>query len=112
MGSIIRAVCKSCGYEKELKLGGGKLDFHYYCAFPALNKTMKQIEERNIYQRDRDKKNPSHILFYDDKTLIDKKSIRSKDHLQWGKYTLYDANYYCPKCKKFDVKFHFWGCFD
>jgi len=86
MGSLIKAVCENCGYETELTLGGGMRDFESNCSFPALNKTMNRIEERNIFKREKEKNNPSHILFYDSKSLVDKKSIRSKDHLQWDKY--------------------------
>jgi hypothetical protein len=62
MGSLIRAVCENCGYEKELKLGGGMFDTNYYFGFPALNKAMNRIEGRNIFKRDRDKKNFPHYF--------------------------------------------------
>ncbi|MFW5983086.1 MAG: hypothetical protein ACOCQ4_01190 [bacterium] len=112
MGSLIKAVCENCGYETELHLGGGMMDFDTNCSFPALNKSMNRIEERNIFKRDKEKNNPSHILFYDSESLVDKNSIRSKDHLNWDKYRLYDADYYCPKCGKFALKFILTGLFD
>ena len=112
MGSLIKAVCKNCSYETNLKMGGGMMDFASNCSFPALNKTANEIEERNILKRDKEKNNPPNILFYDSKSLVDNKSIRSKEYLGWYNYRLYDANYYCPKCGKFTLQFSFTGLFD
>ena len=81
MGKLIKAVCENCGYETELHLGGGMMDFKTNCSFPALNKSMNRIEERNIFKRDKEKNNPSHIIFYDSKSLVDKNSVRSKTTL-------------------------------
>jgi hypothetical protein len=54
MGSLITAACENCGYEIELALGGGMMNFDMNCSSPALNKTINRIEERNIFKRDKE----------------------------------------------------------
>ncbi len=38
MGSILTAICRDCGFEKEICFGGGMLNFDTVCNVPAVNK--------------------------------------------------------------------------
>ncbi len=51
-------------------------------------------------------------MFYDNEKLLDKKSIRSDETIMWDDYIIYDADYYCPVCKTFGLRFSVESFFD
>ncbi len=113
MGTLIKALCDNCHYEKNTRIGADMMAFDEYFLFPSLNKAMKRIEERNIYKRDREGKNQSHIVFYDDdESLVIRESLGREVELESNEYHLSKGNYYCPECGKYTLRFHFNGIYE
>lgn len=113
MGSIIKGVCQSCHYESEdLYYGGGMMNFTTCCNFPVLDNVGKIIKTENILEKEKlNKLNPNRV-FYDDKSLSDKKLQNRKAFHEWGEFKLYYDGYLCPKCNKFSLGFKETGCWD
>jgi hypothetical protein len=113
MGSIVKGKCYNCGYEtKDLYYGGGFMNFITCCDYPVLDKITKEIIVANIMEREAVIKQNPNLVFYDEKSLSDKK-LRNRDHYhEWGEYKLYNNGYLCPKCDHFSLGFEMSGCWD
>lgn len=47
MGGVVRARCSSCGYERRLALGAGRMSFLTYNAVPVLCHLCRQLTSPN-----------------------------------------------------------------
>ncbi len=112
MGTMIKAACENCRYEVKSSIGGGFMNHETVCDYPAVNTNTGLIETKNIYKRDKENRQEDNIMFYDNEKLLDKKSILSDETIMWDDYIIYDANYYCPVCKTFGLRFSVEGYFD
>ena len=113
MGSIIKGTCKNCGYEtKDLYYGGGFMNFTTCCDYPVLDKVKKEIKVGNIMDREEVIKQNPNLIFYDHKSLSDKKLQNRENYHEWGEYKIYYNGYFCPKCNKFSLGFEMSGCWD
>jgi hypothetical protein len=106
MGSILKGICKNCGYETEdLYYGGGFMNFETYCDFPGIDNEKKVIEMKNIMEREKVNKEYPNFIFYDNESLLDKKLQRKENYHEWSEYKLYSEGYLCPKCNQFNLGF-------
>jgi hypothetical protein len=113
MGTIVKGICKNCGYEtKDLHYGGGFMNFATCCNYPVMNKEEKEIRMANIMDKTEVTKQNPNLVFYDDKSLSDIKLQNKGYYEQWGEYKLYCKGYLCPKCNKFSLGFEGRGCWD
>jgi len=117
MGSIIQAHC-DCGYQREILLGGGMMNFTTYCNFPAYCSKCKGLFEANLFKKELECPDCENndALPYDDDSLCKQKS---KPVFDWnvqdeiGKYLeLTDGKYLCPKCSQYTMSFRHVGCWD
>jgi len=106
MGTILRAVCKKCGYSRTVYFGGGMLDFTEVCNVPALNKETGEFEVKNIL----DKETLSNYIFYNEADMF-KSPNRNRAH-QWGEILLNEQHNFCPECTDFSMDFEAKGLFD
>jgi hypothetical protein len=113
MGSIIKGICKNCGYEtKDLYYGGGFMNFTTCCDYPVLDEKKKEIKMANIMDKEEViKKNPN-LVFYDDESLADRKLQNRENFHEWSEYKIYYEGYFCPKCNQFSLGFDMSGCWD
>jgi len=111
MGSSVIAECK-CGYNLSILIGGGMMNFTTTCYFPCLCKKCEEVVQVNLLSRR--PKCPScrttRLIPYDDSRVIGKMGIN--DIAEWnmqeglGKdLVITDGKYYCPKCKKNNLRF-------
>lgn len=113
MGSILKGICINCGYEtKDLYYGGGMRNFNTSCKFPVLDKVEKEIKMGNIMGRKGVVKQNPNLVFYDDRSLSDRKLQNKDNNEEWREYILYNQGYLCPKCNKFNLGFSGVGCWD
>jgi ribosomal protein L37AE/L43A len=118
MGSIVNAICE-CGFNKEkMYLGGGKRNHNSVCSFPFYCDQCKIIFTVNLY-------NPltncpdcgaDSIISYEDKKINigeGRKVFSWNTRLTLGReLVLTDSKYWCPSCKKYDLKFTSVGRWD
>lgn len=102
----LKGICKNCSYFKTTFCGSYLMNItekikKFY--FPALNKERNQIIAGNIYLREKETK--KGILFYDSELLINKESKTDKIIFSCNYGTIYDAEYFCPSCKKHSLYF-------
>jgi ribosomal protein S27AE len=108
MGTIIEAKC-ICGFTNEMFLGGGKLSFQTYAAFPYYCKSCKSLFVENFLAENKSCKKCSStdILPYYDDTL--RSHASNKEIFGWNvdKFTLKltDDKYLCPKCGEYSLIF-------
>ena len=129
MGSVLQSMC-SCGFEsKELSVGGGMMDFEEKCYVPYFCDHCEIVRRINIKT-----KNPNNISETGIRKDIKCSKCRRKvqyygeireytfdtqnDYVfDWKidfeqSYFLQDKLYYCPKCKKLNLKFYSVACWD
>ena len=99
MGNIVATKCRSCGFNNEFRLGGGRFDYQTYCPVPAINKETLEFENINHYEH----KNSDKYLFYSDLVL---KGINNNDKT-FSNFDLYfnEEGNYCPSCKNKTLAF-------
>ena len=107
MGSILVAVCKKCGFEKEIFFGGGMLDFDNVCIIPAVNKKTGKFIIKNYLNKSTYSDN---IIFYNQPEMYS--GVIDEGAHQWCDVYLKRKDNYCPECKGFTLDFEFAGCFD
>jgi len=66
----------------------------------------------NIMDRTEEIKQNPNLVFYDDKSLSDKKIQNEKYFHEWGEHKVYRDGYLCPKCNQFSLGFEGRGCWD
>lgn len=111
MGKIVSAKCNECGYVmNDLFLGGGKLNFQTHCGYPALNQEQTEVVVRNYKNKEEEESNG--FMFYDSKSLYDEESLTKQFVMQNFDTFLYNANYFCPKCRKYSLRFFMTSLWD
>ena len=104
MGSQVKAIC-TCGFKKEIMIGGGMFTFNKIQYFPCLCENCQDIVQVNILEE-----HPSctsckslKVTTYNNKQLIGRKGkievARSFDNV------LTNGSYKCPKCKNNSLHF-------
>jgi hypothetical protein len=110
MGKTFKGVCKKCGYNtKDLYLGGGFFNRSNCCNYPVLKIDNTEIITENYNKKEEIEKDG--YVFYDRDDMSEAGEIRG-DIFNFWEVKLKAANYYCPKCKEYGVKFHFVGMWD
>lgn len=127
MGEILLTKCLSCKYEKRLFVGYSFHDSEKYM-YPCYCKKCKKASTQNI---NKDKfccsscRGP--VTFYGEIKLIEQTLLQSVLELLSKRdteelipeklinnkvYKIDSSKYYCPSCKKIELKFHPNGCWD
>ena len=110
MGSIVKAHC-GCGYEKEMFLGGGMLNFTTHCNFPLYCAQCKILFEGNLFKKKITcpKCGTNDVVPYDSDKLCSRKGERVFDWnatAEIGRVLeLTEGDYICPKCGRFAMSF-------
>lgn len=117
MGSVLIAKC-SCGFESgDLYLGGGFENFSEVCDVPCLCRNCNSLVVKNYLEKYSRCNNCNQLLLYYDNPVL-RKSNKTKgivfdwDNNSKGQFILTNSKYYCPKCKKFKMKFIWTGDWD
>ena len=99
MGNIVATLCRSCGFENEFRIGGGRFNYQTYCPVPAINKETLEFEQINYYEH----KKSDKYLFYSDSVL----KGENKNNRTINNFDLYfnEEGNYCPKCKNKTLAF-------
>jgi hypothetical protein len=107
MGTMIKAKCKHCGFEKKFSFGAGMMDFKTNCAVPAINRETSGFVVLNFFDVGQDQDN---YVFYNDPIM----NLHStgKKSIQWGDVYLGKAENLCPSCKTYNLDFEETGRFD
>ena len=122
MGSMLISQCK-CGLESdELYVGGGMMNFKEECDIPFYCDKCEIVISRNILNEEGIKENnrcPKCRKTVKSYGEIGEDNFESQDEyiFDWGiddekRYFLQNKPYYCPKCKKEEMKFYSTGCWD
>lgn len=100
MGYLLKAICTSCSFNKEVRFGSGMMDMGRTLYVPALDLTSGKMLEININ---------------DDKISLDKYQLYSEpydydnddqdDKYQWGDICIRPKGHKCPKCSKKTLRF-------
>lgn len=104
MGTKTRVSCQ-CGYKSDdILIGGGKLNFQYTHYYPCLCLDCKDVVQVNLKStHECPNCSGANIVPYDDERLrgeYKEPKIRATQHHDVSK-----GFYYCPKCKKMNLKF-------
>ena len=117
MGVILQGQCE-CGFETEnLFIGGGMLDFTSKCYIPAVCLNCNIFLVKNYNKKfSKCPKCRKKVVFYNDPQLQNKPKHGSP-LFEWNiseddPFILLDTEYYCPKCKKKQMRFIDMGCWD
>lgn len=114
MGSSVIASC-SCGFETPpLMIGGGMMNFHEFCAFPAYCAKGNHLVTVNMFDSPLrcTRRHKSVPVPYNDDSLI--KKLGENIVAEWnigeeffGKlhFQLTDGQYFCPSCHEFTMTF-------
>lgn len=99
MGNIVATLCRSCRFENEFRIGGGRFNYQTYCPVPAINKETLEFEQINYYEH----KNSDKYLFYSDAVL----KGENKNNRTINNFDLYfnEEGNYCPSCKNKTLAF-------
>ncbi len=99
MGNIVATLCRSCGFENEFRIGGGRFNYQTYCPVPAINKETLEFEQINYYEH----KKSDKYLFYSDSVL----KGENKNNRTINNFDLYfnEEGNYCPSCKNKTLAF-------
>ena len=118
MGTIIRAECR-CGFQKEMCLGGGMLNFTKHCAFPMYCGQCKILFEANLFRKRipcPSCRGTRDVVPYDDERVCRSKG---EEVFQWATedkigrdLALTGGKYLCPQCGQFTLSFLMAGCWD
>lgn len=118
MGSMINASCE-CGYEKNMSLGGGMMNFNTRCNFPFYCEGCNILFEDNIFNEKIICPNCHKGDIYSYDTAKACGSVGEKTVFDWNvgneigrKLLLTDGDYICPSCHKFSLRFEDVGCWD
>ena len=137
MGTIIESKC-NCGHEKRFAVGGGRMDYYTNCGFPCYCYDCKKMFSANLFDKKSTCTNCGSKNFkpYDHKALklmgslwkrwfwyltnvIKGAFYKPKNIFDWNtkeklgrQIVLTDEEYFCPKCKRFTMKFEFVGSWD
>ena len=109
MGDILQAICE-CGFKSNnLYLGGGFLDMGELCNAPYYCDNCETIGTVNINKIIKCEKCSKSVQYYGE---IGKDDFEIPEDVifDWSvnhttRYFLKDKFYYCPKCKKINLKF-------
>lgn len=110
MGSSIEASCP-CGYESDLMVGGGFLDFGTVCLAPALSRRRKAVVERDYYKDPPPMSWAKDLTWYNDPVLRGSEAYSDDPVFSWSVsdtkpgFELPDSNYRCPACGKLTLRF-------
>jgi hypothetical protein len=106
MGSILKGVCKNCGYETDnLHYGAGFMNAETCCDYPGIDKVRKAVKMKNIMDKESINKKFPNFVFYDDKSLFNKNLQNSEEYHEWGEYKLFYEGNLCPKCNHYSLEF-------
>jgi DNA-directed RNA polymerase subunit M/transcription elongation factor TFIIS len=123
MGSMLISQCK-CGFESDcLSVGGGMMLYlHEKCWIPCFCDECELVMTINILTKEGKKgyyrcpKCRKTVKSYGE---IGEDNFESQDEyiFDWGiddekRYFLQNKPYYCPKCKKEEMRFYSTGCWD
>ena len=110
MGSYVTAEC-TCGYERDIAIGGGMEDFETYCSFPIYCASCNNLSVTNVLDKSIRCAHCTSVdvKLYDDDSLIDEKGQAVCSWYAGGqlnrKLVLTNGNYLCPKCEGFALHF-------
>ena len=104
MGTQVKAICQ-CGLEKDILIGGGKLNHKTTSYFPCYCRDCKDVVQGNLKQLF--KRCPNHkshrISSYTKRELI---GIEGKGTIvEQGKHKLTNGTYKCPRCEQMTLHF-------
>ena len=99
MGNIVATLCRTCGFENEFRIGGGRFNYQTYCPVPAINKETLEFEQINYYEQ----KNSDKYLFYSD-AVLKGENTHDKTFRDFNKIFNEEGNY-CPSCKNKSLAF-------
>jgi len=115
MGILLMATCE-CGFKEELNVDRGKIVKGPTCLAPALCTKCNHFQSLNYAKKKVEcSKCKAEVKFYNDNSL--QKPNLKADLIQWGmdlkkRFVLPNADYKCPKCGQFSLKFNHVGYFD
>jgi len=115
MGILLSADC-ACGFKTEINVDRGKIVNGPTCYAPALcNRCQKLLSFNYAKKKKRCPECKGEVIFYNNKAL--QKTDRNGEILKWGMdlkkdFILPKAQFKCPKCAQFNLKFKHVGYFD
>lgn len=115
MGIILSAKC-NCGFEQELRADRGKIVSGPTCYAPALCNECNNLNSLNFAKKKLKCKDcGGTVVYYNEKTL--QKANMKAELISWGMdikedFILPKADFKCPKCGEFSLKFMEVGYWD
>ena len=99
MGYILKANCRICNYDTDIKFGGGRFNYLTNNPVPAINIQTEQLESVNYINENN---NPNYIFY----TSSELKGDNGRNNVfQNFDLELNQINNYCPNCKSFAFDF-------
>ena len=99
MGTIIKAKCTHCNFEKDFSFGGNMMDFTTNNPVPAIHKGSGKFRNVNYY---RTQEQENYWYYFDAKL---KGANKDGSTFQNFDFLLNEKDNYCPECKKFTLNF-------
>ncbi len=118
MGTLVNAVCKSCGYRKDtMALFGGRMSFLETCIFPFYCESCNALFEGNLLEKNifcPECGNNAVFTYEDERTgFREEKSSFSWFVMELEKeMKLNEEDNLCPQCGKLTLKFENVGKWD
>lgn len=117
MGTLLRAICNKCGFERErIFFGGTRNNFTTVCAVPAIDLNTNKFVVENYKNKEQLK---GSILFYTEHELYKGEIVTDPDSPDWindtvefGSAVLKTTENKCPECNNFSMEFEQNGKFD
>lgn len=108
MGTILKAVCTACNFNKQLFTGGGMHNFTTYHGLPAINLKTKKLVVENYMKKEELK---GKVIFYNEAGMSESSGelTANEDDTDVGLYTEKNK---CPACGKYTMNFEFAGVWD
>lgn len=107
MGTIVRASCCKCGFEKEVFFGGGMSDFTTKCRVPAIETKTGKFVVKNYFKK---VQLEGDFVFYDEPRMYEGNIEDGAE--KWGEVSLKFKNNLCPYCRTFTLNFESIGLYD
>ncbi len=115
MGYLLSAECR-CGFQGEAQFGTGQSDHPLKLDVPCFCEACKSLITVDVRARDRrcPKCKMSEPSRFDDSRMHDGVALRELASCLDGDspVTLLDANYLCPGCRQYSLRFHIEALFD
>ena len=105
MGHTAVAICDSCNYQAKYVVGSGKREFTTVAMFPVSRNACQELTSANLEKQPLRCERCGKADVTPFAAAGMSKGDGKRNVETWGKLTLDDGHYRCPKCGAFGLQF-------